>query len=110
MIDWNRVARLREDVGEEDFDEVVELFLEEVDEVITRLRETPDPSTLESDLHFLKGSAMGLGFRAFSTQCQTGEIICAEGRASELDLQALLAAYSDSRRVFLEEMPTALAG
>ena len=32
MIDWNRVAALREEVGAEDFDEVVELFLQEVDE------------------------------------------------------------------------------
>ncbi len=110
MIDWSRVAGLRDDVGEEDFDEVVELFLEEVDEVITRLRDALDTTTLEGDLHFLKGSAMGLGFSAFSAQCQTGETLCAEGRAGELDLQTLLTTYSDSRRVFLEEMPTALAG
>ena len=29
MIDWARVSELRDEVGAEDFDEVVELFLEE---------------------------------------------------------------------------------
>ena len=38
MIDWTRVSELRDEVGAEDFDEVVELFLEEVDEAIKILR------------------------------------------------------------------------
>ena len=38
MIDWSRVNELRDEVGAEDFEEVVELFLEEVEEVI---EETP---------------------------------------------------------------------
>ena len=31
MIDWTKVTELREEIGDEDFQEVVELFLEEVD-------------------------------------------------------------------------------
>lgn len=34
MIDWNRAAELREEVGAEDFSEVVDLFLEECDDAI----------------------------------------------------------------------------
>ena len=34
MIDWPRVTELREEVGAEDFEEVVEIFLEEVEERI----------------------------------------------------------------------------
>ncbi|WP_442970022.1 hypothetical protein [Roseovarius sp. ZX-A-9] len=38
MIDWSRVAELRSEIGAEDFDEVVELFLEEVEAEISVLR------------------------------------------------------------------------
>jgi len=50
MIDWA-----------EDFDEVVELFLEEVDEAIVALRDLTDLSELEPQCHFLKGSALNIG-------------------------------------------------
>ena len=36
MIDWARVAEFYDEVGAEDFDEVVELFLEEVVEAMER--------------------------------------------------------------------------
>ena len=42
MIDWARVSELRDEVGAEDFDEVVELFLEEVDEAIAALCDLTD--------------------------------------------------------------------
>lgn len=42
MIDWARVSERRDEVGEEDFDEVVELFLEEVDEAIAALCDLTD--------------------------------------------------------------------
>ena len=58
MIDWDRLKELRDEVGAEDFDEVVELFLDEVEGVMDRLRDSPDVDTLEEDLHFLKGSAL----------------------------------------------------
>ena len=66
MIDWERVADLRSEVGEDDFFEVVDMFLEEVEEVIDRLTSSPEPARFEDDLHFLKGSALNLGFRHFS--------------------------------------------
>ena len=46
MIDWACVSELRDEVGVEDFDEVVELFLEEVDEAIVALRDLTDLSEL----------------------------------------------------------------
>ena len=58
MIDWARVSELRDEVGAEDFDEVVELSLEEVDEAIAALRDLTDLSELEPQCHFLKGSAL----------------------------------------------------
>jgi HPt (histidine-containing phosphotransfer) domain-containing protein len=73
MINWERVNELRDEVGQEDFLEVVEIFLEEVDEVVARLRTSPDPTTYEDDLHFLRGSAMNLEFAALSRTCHSGE-------------------------------------
>ena len=52
MIDWARVSELRHEVGAEDFDEVVELFLEEVDEAIAALRDLTDLSELEPQCYF----------------------------------------------------------
>ena len=109
MIDWERVNTLRDEVGAEDFDEVVELFLDEVEEVVARLHATPDLNTLEEDLHFLKGSALGLGFSAFSALCQTGESLSAKGNADAVDLPEILKSYSDSKQVFQAEMQGALA-
>ena len=37
MIEWDRVAELRDEVGAEDFAEVVELFLDEVEATLARI-------------------------------------------------------------------------
>ena len=109
MIDWDRVAQLRDEVGPDDFGEVVELFLEEVDEATRRLRDRPDPTRFEDDLHFLKGSALNLGFAAFGALCQAGERQAKEGRAHEVDLKPILECNVASRQEFLEMVPRAAA-
>lgn len=109
MIDWNRISVLRDEVGAEDFDEVVELFLDEVEEVIARLRSGVDLGSLEQDLHFLKGSALSLGFEAFSTLCQQGETISAAGAAESVDIDEILDSFDASKEVFMTELPTAFA-
>lgn len=101
MIDWDRVRGLHAEVGPEDFREVVALFLEEVGEVIERLRGAPDPERLETDLHFLKGSALNLGFSELGALCREGELLAARGRAGEVDLPELIACYEISRETFL---------
>lgn len=108
MIDWGQVKTLRDEVGQEDFEEVVELFLEEVEEVVERLKDCADPSTLEDDMHFLKGSAMNLGFSSFSKLCQDGENLSAKGHAKDLDVGSVLACYASSKTVFLNDLPTAI--
>lgn len=104
MINWPRIAQLRDEIGAEDFGEVVQLFLEEVEEVIDRMRDSPDPDRLESDLHFLKGSALNLGFRSFSTLCQDGERMAAAGRANEVDVAAVVRNFEQSRDLFQAEL------
>jgi HPt (histidine-containing phosphotransfer) domain-containing protein len=99
MIDWSRVGELRSEVGEEAFDEVLELFLEEVDEVMARLSASPDPARLAADLHFVRGSALNLGLEQFCAICQDLEHRIAEGNAVELD--ALIRCYDDSKEILL---------
>lgn len=102
MIDWDRVAELRAEVGGEDFEEIVTLFLEEVDGVIDRLSRAPDPETLAEDLHFLKGGALNLGFERFGMLCRDGERMASQGRTNEVMIAPILACYAASRKVFVD--------
>ncbi len=108
MIDWERFDELCEEVGADAIEEVVELFLEEVEEVIGRLRTQPDPARLEEDLHFLKGSSLNLGFEAVSSLCQAGEQDAAAGRTESIDIPEIIRAYESSRACFLESLPQRL--
>jgi len=105
MIDWSRVNELRDEVGADDFDEVVELFLSEVEEVLSRLRNGPVAAELEQDLHFLKGSALSLGFTSFSRLCQEGEHQSASGRAASVDVAEILRDFDTSKATFLSNLP-----
>ncbi|MFS4581612.1 Hpt domain-containing protein [Phaeobacter sp. C3_T13_0] len=107
MIDWSRAKELYEEVGPEDFSEVVEIFLEEVEGTIEKLR-SPDLATLEQDLHFLKGSALNLGFRQFSRLCQEGERRSAQGEAKEVNTGAIITSYEASREEFMRDMNSQL--
>ena len=99
MIDWERVAELRSEIGAEGFSEVLELFLDEVEGVAMGLGK--NRAKLEEDLHFLKGSAWNLGFAAFGRLCQAGERACAAGHADEVDVPAVLASYAQSKAQFM---------
>lgn len=101
MIDWDRVSELRSEIGDDGFGEVVELFLDEVEEVVMRLGGAPNPARYEEDLHFLKGSAWNLGFADFGALCQDGERKAAAGRQAEIDISAVLECYGRSKQQFM---------
>ncbi len=105
MILWTRVTELRDEVGAEDFDEVVDLFLEEVEEVIARLAHNADLTQLEQDLHFLRSSALNLGFADFSDLCRDGERKSADGQAEAVDVQAIIAGFEKSKSHFVSQLP-----
>ena len=109
MIDWDRVAALREEVGPEDFDEVVELFLQEVDEEIETLSGAAPQDGLAEKLHFLKGSALSLGFSEFSSLCQNGESALTADPSGPVDVQGLQSCYQTSRSSFLADLPQRFA-
>ena len=96
MIDWTRVTDLRDEIGADDFDEVVDMFLEEADDVITRISPGDGAKSLEADLHFLKGAALNLGFAEFATLCQDGERRAALGQG-DIDVAAVQYCYAQSK-------------
>ncbi|MDA5092961.1 Hpt domain-containing protein [Aliiroseovarius sp. KMU-50] len=100
MINWARVNELKEEIGEEDFTEVAEMFLEEVEEVIDRLRTAPKPELYEQDMHFLKSSSLNLGFEALSSLCCERERLAAGGNPSAVELGPVFETYSASKEVF----------
>jgi HPt (histidine-containing phosphotransfer) domain-containing protein len=98
MIDWDRVAALRDELGAADFAEVVEMFLSESDDVIARLRAGRPYPTLEAELHFLKGSALNLGFHQLAALCGQGEKRAASGQV--VDLKIVVESYTATRSAF----------
>ncbi|WP_037314664.1 Hpt domain-containing protein [Ruegeria halocynthiae] len=103
MIDWSRVRQLRDEVGTAEFVEVVQIFLDEVQEAIDRLHKDTNRLEFEQNMHFLKGSALSLGFDRFSKLCQDGERIAAAGKADEVDLISILKVYDESKAVFIAD-------
>lgn len=94
VIDWSRVEELRNDMGHEGFDEVVDLFLEEMDERITIMR-TANSRNRSEDLHFLKGCAANVGFIGLHKVCSQAELDDA------FELKIVLNCYDDSKVEFL---------
>ncbi len=69
MIDWDRINELQAEVGEDGVIEIVEIFLEEMDEGINELATLTTASTIAEKLHFLKGSAQNIGLVTTSALC-----------------------------------------
>jgi len=80
VINWERVAELYGDFGEESFAEIVDVFLSEVAEGLERLRVVGEGQALRAEFHFLKGAALNLGFDDVAAACTDGENRAAEGR------------------------------
>lgn len=108
MIDWERVKELRAEIGADDFTEVAVMFLEEADEAVARLQPGLSAKAIESDLHFLKGAALNLGFVALSALCQDGERRAGGGDTS-VDLAAVRDTYFASKAAFENGMEQAFA-
>ncbi|WP_353473490.1 Hpt domain-containing protein [Salipiger sp. H15] len=106
LIDWHRVAELRLEIGAEDFDEVVALFLTEAEATLERLTlPGTELAALSEQLHFLKGSTLNLGFARLSTLCEAGELAISAGLGAALDPELLRQCYARSREEFLERLP-----
>lgn len=101
MINWERVEELKADIGPEDFGEVVEVFLEEVQQTLGSIDFCATHTEMEEKLHFLKGSALNLGFREFSKLCARYETAAAEGDLHEIPVAAVKESYRQTKEAFL---------
>jgi histidine phosphotransfer protein HptB len=99
MIDWEQVESLRADL-DDGFDELVEVFLSEVDAATGNLDPAAPPDRMAADLHFLKGAALNLGFRDFARLCSDGERRADAGQT--VDLDPVLASFAASRQAFVD--------
>lgn len=101
MIDWNRLSDLRDEIGTNNLQEVIELFLEEADTEIAGLQRDTTLDALQARLHALKGLALNLGFAQFSETCQAAETAAADGTTEQVDIAGIIASYDASKAVFL---------
>lgn len=104
MIDWETVQALHDEVGAEDFGEIIDLFIEEVEEIVSTLGDDPDRSTLGDDLHALKGSALSLGFTDFCALCQAGETAAENGHANAIAVEEIIHSFLVSKKAFLNNL------
>ena len=96
MLDWDRIAELREDVGEENFAEVLVLFVEEVAAALDALG-VNDQAALAATLHSLKGSAMNIGLSRVGALCLEGEASLRADPLASLDIAEIRSAFDASR-------------
>lgn len=101
MIDWKRVAELKEEIGADGFVEVADMFLDEAEGAVRALVAGLAPEELEGQLHFLKGSALNLGLSDLAALCQEGERLAGQGRGAEVDPARIAAIYEASKTAFL---------
>lgn len=104
MIDWARVSELRQEVGEEEFQEVLEIFLAEVEETLETLTTDLDQGEFHSILHFLKGCALNLGFSTFASICRTGEAASSDGCFDPTEIKMIRSHYDNSKSAFFEKV------
>ena len=106
MINWIRVRELRDEIGADDFAEVVLMFLQEADDVVARMRDGVTPGSGGGDLHFLRGAALNLGFRAIANLCHEGE--CRAKAGLPVDLAAIADHYATVRATFIAGLESGL--
>lgn len=98
MLDWARVEELQDELGREDFEEIADMFLEEVEDKLQSLQSGAADS-FEDDMHFMKGSAANLGFESFRAMCEKMEKDCDTQKLSDL-----VAEYEQSKASFLQRI------
>jgi len=101
MIDWNRMTELKTDVGAEDFAEVIEIFMEEVEGVLSPMLSGEKRSRIDEDLHFLRGSALNIGFHRFAGICAEAEKLVATGRTGDIALGEIGRVFEASKAAYM---------
>ncbi|MEL7026881.1 MAG: Hpt domain-containing protein, partial [Pseudomonadota bacterium] len=74
-----------------------------------RLTAGANVETLETDMHFLKGAALNLGFSDFAELCKDGELRAAASDFGSIDVGAVVTAFNNSRDSFINGLAQRLA-
>ncbi len=104
MIDWDRVFQLQQEVGEEDFMDLVDIFLEDAGDAIKKLQPHSDEKGLEASLHYLKGCALNLGLKDLADLCQVGEALARQGKGGDVDIAPIVSCYEKSVGEFMSNI------
>lgn len=104
MISWSRIDELRDEVGDDDFAEIVDLFLVESDATLAELRGARDAAAAEALMHSLKGSALNLGFDAVADLCREGRATAGMGGDWQATADRLASVYDASRATLLARL------
>ncbi|WP_224824289.1 Hpt domain-containing protein [Cognatishimia sp. MH4019] len=99
MIDWTRIEDLKMELGDEDFEEVFRIFLDEVQDSVDSLETAPTNQTLEAILHSVKGNAVTVGFSKLAELAGAGEI--SAGQGADVNLQEIISAHRLSKDAYL---------
>ena len=102
MIDWIRIDELRDEVGQDDFGDIVGVFFEEAQEALENLRRADTVVTLLGQLHFLQGSALNLGFSNFAAICRKEENSLQKDPSYKVEIDKIYAEFSSSKKQFYE--------
>ncbi|MEM1387828.1 MAG: Hpt domain-containing protein [Pseudomonadota bacterium] len=101
MIDWDRADELLREIGEEDFAEVADVFIDELNDVLGSLTADQDHAEIQQSMHFIKGCALNIGFERLAELASQAERCAAnEQETGYVDLNALRDVFQRSKTAF----------
>lgn len=101
MLDWTRISELQDDLGEDGFAEMSELFLQEIATILDQLIPESAVTTWESQLHMIKGCALNMGLGALAGYAAQLEQNAHQTLAWDAEIVRLRDLFADSRQEFL---------
>lgn len=69
MIDWQRIEELKEDFGPDGLEDLLPVFVEEIQTAIAELSSDCGNQDIAAKAHFIKGSAANLGLTELTKLC-----------------------------------------
>jgi HPt (histidine-containing phosphotransfer) domain-containing protein len=109
VIDWEQVATLQTAVGRDDFSTIMRVFFKEVEEANAQLTMGVTTDQFRDILHFVKGSALSVGFVELSEQCAQAERNFAGSHQITSIGKEIITSYEKSKEHFLSNTQTCIA-
>lgn len=68
-VDWKRIEELQAEIGPAAFEQVLAMFVIELDDGFRRLARLEDPRDAPATLHAMKGAALSIGLDRLARLC-----------------------------------------